>query len=299
MAEFGIHIRNKILSVDEIVAVDVTQGVHHNVFHSHGDAYELIYCASGHMVVQIRDTWTDIDGGTAVLIPNNVMHNTVTETDNTICYYIAFIPGDDILDLCEQYVHLPSNIVSLFYEITPEISDGYINVGNHKDVRTLIPYSEMAPGAEQLILCTLEMLLVFILREVKKSDNRIESVSHDEKVDQVTNNPKKYIADQVKEYINDHITEKLSVEQIAAHFGYSRSRLSTLYKQVTGFGINDTINNEKLLRARQLLIESDMHVNEISEYLGFSSPQYFTNRFLLSTGMSPSNYARFKRTKVN
>ena len=48
-----------------------------------------------------------------------------------------------------------------------------------------------------------------------------------------------------------------------------------------------------------ILIETDYSVSEISEMLGFSSPQYFTNTFEKSTGMSPSNYARFKRTKIN
>ena len=110
---------------------------------------------------------------------------------------------------------------------------------------------------------------------------------------------KNYFIDNINFYIKEHLSERLSVEDIATHFGYSRSRLSTLYKQHTGMGLNKAINMEKHLKARQLLIETDYSVSEISAMLGFSSPQYFTNTFEKSTGMSPSNYARFKRTKIN
>lgn len=295
----GIHIRDRFIAVNEIVAVDATIGVHHNTDHSHKKAYELIYCARGNMVVQLNETWTDIDSGTCIIVPRDTKHNTVTESDTTFCFYVAFDPSTDISRISGQYIRLPENYRLLLDSLAEELTKGYLSTGKGVKVFTLIPHNEMPAGAEQLALDLLEILLVLITRIVSAEGYRAITKSHNDFADNLSKDAEGFTTDRVTEYIRNHLTEKLTVESIAEHFGYSRSRLSTIYKQNTGHGINYTIANEKLLYARHLLIETDMQVSEIAEYLGFSSPQYFTNRFYRSTGMSPSNYARFKRTKVN
>ena len=297
--ELGIHIRNRVVSVREIVAVDMTGGLHKNVRHSHKNVYELIYCAEGHMVVQIKEIWTDMNAGSCVIIPKDTQHNTVTETDSTQCYYIAFVTDDDISAYTARYIHLPENYQRLLSSLTEAFTYGYTDVAKRSNVNTLIPMEESPFGMEQLSIDLLEILLVLVARKIIEGGDSYSFQTHDEKAESMAESSTGYISRQVTEYIKDHFRENLTVEQIANRFGYSRSRLSSLYKKETGAGINETINTQKLLIARNLLIETDMEVSEIAKYLGYSSIQYFTNRFTKSTGMSPSNYAKFKRTKVN
>jgi len=47
----------------------------------------------------------------------------------------------------------------------------------------------------------------------------------------------------------------------------------------------------KMDEAKYLLREGTMSVSEISDMLGFSSPQYFSKRFSALTNMSPRQYA--------
>ena len=131
-----------------------------------------------------------------------------------------------------------------------------------------------------------EQLLVLMLRSEHESPEKRFIKTHSEYASSIAE--KNYFIENVNAYIKEHLSERLSVEDIASHFGYSRSRLSTLYKQHTGMGLNKAVNMEKHLKARQLLIESDYSVSEISEMLGFSSPQYFTNTFEKSTGIYES-----------
>ena len=295
----GIHIKNKIIHVEEIVAVDVSVGLHRNVIHSHKNAYELIYISEGHMVVQIDGVWTDMNAGSCVLIPRDTMHDSLSETESARIIYFAYASNDDLSFLESKFVHLSGEDRTVADSLLPVVSNGYLDMVGNRNIYTLVRTQDSPYGMEQLALNYLEILLLLAARASTESQNRVSNITHEEKSRTIADNATAYIADQVKQYIEENYREDLTVEKVAQHFDYSRSRISVIYKKETGMGINEAINRAKLVRARNLLIESDMSVSEISEYLGFSSPQYFTNRFTKSTGMSPSNYAKFKHTKVN
>lgn len=295
----GIHIKNKVITVDEIVAVDLSVGLHRNVRHSHKNAYEMMYISEGHMVVQIGDTWTDMNAGSCVLIPRDTEHDSMCETESAKVLYIAFATKDDLSFLEGKFIHFSPEEAKVPETLFPHITSGYLDMIGHQNVYTLVRTQDSPFGMEQLALNFLEILLLIAARASAESSNSVGNVTHEQKSRSMADNATAYIASQVKQYIDDHYRENLTVESVAKHFDYSRSRISVIYKKETGMGINEAINQAKLIRARNLLIESDMSVSEISEYLGFSSPQYFTNRFAKSTGMSPSNYAKFKHTKVN
>ncbi len=295
----GIHIRNKKITVEEIVAVDVSIGFHRNVVHSHKNAYELIYISDGHMVVQIDGIWTDMNSGSCVLIPKDTMHDSQSETESAKIIYIAFASNDDFSFLEKKFVQFSEDDREMVERLFSAVSEGYLDMIGNRNIYTLVHTQDSPFGMEQLALNYLEILLLLATRVATENQERVSNISHEEKSRTIAENATAYIADQVNRYIEEHYREDLTVDKVAKHFDYSRSRISVIYKKETGSGINEAINRVKLIRARNLLIESEMSISEISEYLGFSSPQYFSNRFTKSTGMSPSSYAKFKHTKVN
>jgi AraC-like DNA-binding protein len=46
----------------------------------------------------------------------------------------------------------------------------------------------------------------------------------------------------------------------------------------------------RLSEAKRLLLSTDMQISEISDRLGYSSPEYFSRQFASKVGVSPSNY---------
>ena len=54
--------------------------------------------------------------------------------------------------------------------------------------------------------------------------------------------------------------------------------------------LSQRITQEKIACAKFLLEKGDLTMTEISERLCFSSPQYFSNKFMQETGCSPSRY---------
>lgn len=94
----------------------------------------------------------------------------------------------------------------------------------------------------------------------------------------------------VSNYIQHHLSESITTEEIAKHLFLSRSRLSVKFKQEAGITLNDYILSEKIEEAKRLLRYSGKSMLSISLYLGFSSQSHFSRVFKKYTGMTPNEY---------
>lgn len=90
-------------------------------------------------------------------------------------------------------------------------------------------------------------------------------------------------------YINSHISQKLSVKEIAGFCGVSADYLSRIFKKETGETASAFIKRKKISVAKQYLIE-EKPACEIARLLGFSSASHFGKSFKSICGISPSEY---------
>lgn len=97
---------------------------------------------------------------------------------------------------------------------------------------------------------------------------------------------------QVITYVQEHMNEHISVESIAAEFGYNRSYLSRKFKQDLGFDLGAFINRCKLETAKSLLTYTNKSLSDISISLCFSSQSHFQNLFKKQFGLTPMQYRR-------
>ena len=91
-------------------------------------------------------------------------------------------------------------------------------------------------------------------------------------------------------YVQNHYREKIYLEDIAEHIGISPSYLSRLFRQETGITLQDYINEERVYRASNLLLYSDLSLPEISHYVHFPNQSYFGKIFKKYKGMTPKAY---------
>ena len=91
-------------------------------------------------------------------------------------------------------------------------------------------------------------------------------------------------------YVHEHLTEDISVEQMANDLGVSRSHMSTKFKKETGMTLTNYIQEQKIKKAMEYLKKTEKSILEISTFLGFSSQGYFQNVFKKRTGMTPGEY---------
>ena len=95
-------------------------------------------------------------------------------------------------------------------------------------------------------------------------------------------------------YIRDHLQRPFGAAQIADALSISRSRLDKIFSRALGHSIGDEILARRLDAAQRLLINSELNISEISNFVGFCSPTYFVRKFHALTGLSPR---RWRTTK--
>ena len=100
------------------------------------------------------------------------------------------------------------------------------------------------------------------------------------------------IAYTVTSYVNAHLSERLSLSDLAEAVYMSRSSFGHVFKSVTGVAPLDFVESVRLSHARELLAESDLPVTEIAMRCGFTDHSYFTLRFRRATGVTPSEFRK-------
>lgn len=106
--------------------------------------------------------------------------------------------------------------------------------------------------------------------------------------------PSARIMDEAVRWLTDHFAEKVSVDRLAAHMGYSRARLFTLFKNHTGVSPNDYLVRLRIGKAKDMLSSGSLQAKDIATACGFSDAQYFSRMFKRQTGLTPQAY-RIKR----
>lgn len=94
----------------------------------------------------------------------------------------------------------------------------------------------------------------------------------------------------VANYVQHHLCERISVNDMAKELYLSRPYLSERFKAESGESLTDYILREKTVEAKRLLDYTDKSLTSISSYLGFSSPSHFSRVFKKYTGLLPSDY---------
>ena len=95
------------------------------------------------------------------------------------------------------------------------------------------------------------------------------------------------------DYVEAHLHEKQSLEEIAEYAGLAPAYLSDLFHRETGLTLSSYILKRRIEAAKNMLRFSDQKVAEIAEILAFSNASHFHRVFKQETGQTPSQYRRF------
>lgn len=103
--------------------------------------------------------------------------------------------------------------------------------------------------------------------------------------------------ERAKDYVRKHYREKIYLDDIAESIGISPTHLSKLFRKETGQCLQDYINEERVFRAANLLMYSELSLMEIAEYVHFPSQSYFGKIFKQFKGVSPRIFRDQYRTR--
>lgn len=157
---------------------------------------------------------------------------------------------------------------SLSPEISFSLSDSYIQqIEECKDLALVAPLAHKA-----------EFQYAEMVHEIKEKQKGILKKQKNPRINKC------------KDFIFSHLHDRITLEDLAAEADCNPNYLSQLFKECEGISISGYILQEKINRAKNLLIYSDYSYIEIATYLGFSSQSHLGTQFKKHTGYTLRQY---------
>lgn len=112
-----------------------------------------------------------------------------------------------------------------------------------------------------------------------------------EQMDSENTNIKKDIL-KVKEYIDNHYAEAITLKKMADYIFISQSYLSFTFKEIIKVNFNEYLTKVRIEKAKEFLRDTEYRVYEVCEMVGYSDKKYFADLFKKHTGKLPSEWAK-------
>ncbi|MCE0493574.1 arabinose operon transcriptional regulator AraC [Vibrio salinus] len=91
-------------------------------------------------------------------------------------------------------------------------------------------------------------------------------------------------------FMTQNLNQEFSIDDVAAHTCLSPSRLGHLFRDEMAMTITQWRDDQRISRAKQLLVTTNHSVNQIGRIVGYSDPLYFSRVFKRKAGVSPKIY---------
>ena len=103
------------------------------------------------------------------------------------------------------------------------------------------------------------------------------------------------IAEKTAHYIEEHLSEELSVSSLANMVYVSSDHLTRTFKKKYQCTVSDYILKKRMIMAGELIKTSGMTITMVSDAVGFGNYSYFTEQFKKYYGMTPREYQHQNR----
>ncbi|WP_295124862.1 AraC family transcriptional regulator [uncultured Chitinophaga sp.] len=234
------------------------------------DQHILIYCHEGEGTMTLQKQSFSISAGDFFIIPAKTRHQYHANADNPWTIYWMHFKGESSAEWVHQLVtHLKGykgfvpdsgKTTSLFSEMYAQLERGY--------------------SMDHLMHCNM------------CAWHYLASFLYEDKTKPAGNND---ATDAAIDYMQRHVDQNLSLENIAQQVNFSPSHFSLLFRKKTGFSPIEYYNHLKMQRACQYLLFTDRRIKEIALAVGLADQHYFSRIFKKTMGVSPQDY-RNKRS---
>ena len=102
--------------------------------------------------------------------------------------------------------------------------------------------------------------------------------------------PKKMSVSDVKEYLEEHYSDKITLDELATRFFINKYYLTRVFKEQYGQSITNYLQNVRITHAKQMLRFTEKSVEEIGLQCGLGQLHYFSRVFKEVEGVAPSVY---------
>ena len=224
--------------------------------------YEIIYVTQGEVCLIEGATEINAKKGQLILLSPGVTHAGTKKTSNVSFYSVHFSFEGDALPFKTRFFD--------------SFDDTYL-------FKELLHTCNLPEIPHYLVNSILVRILSQMCLQSKENQKSYDST-----------------AEKIYEWVRINASAKLTVKNIAEHFGYSADHVSRICKKNYGMGAGELINKFLLLRTKELLSNTNKYVKEIAAELGFSDDKSFIGYFKYHEGCFPSEFRnRYGKLHMN
>lgn len=245
------------------------------------DCYEVYYSISGGKQFLINNKLYPIEPGDLFVI-NQYESHYLTQIDQTVHERI-------VLSIHPDFIRRMSSEQTNLDYCFQERSDGFshrLQLNKEQQKRFLYYINKLISSndygsdlIEKAVFIELFIMINSICISHMKSPIEESPTTYNAQVDQILS------------YINNNISQTISIADLAARFYISESYICRIFKSNTGTTINKYITARRISIAKSLLAEG-IGVTEVCERCGFNDYSNFLKAFSKSVGISPKKYAQ-------
>lgn len=247
--------------------------------HWHTDTEIILPVDNTYTVVINKETYHLIPGD-IIIIPPGEIHELyapptgrryILQCDNTLLNNLGGI--DSVNSGFYPSVFISSKNNTAYHQQLVNILNQVVN-----------EYVDRPPFYEASINSLLTNFFVIVGRNCIKIDNKSQNV--------VKKKQHQYIDKflHICQYINDHCTENLTIDELAILAGFSKYHFSRLFCNFTGLTFYDYLIKRRILYAEILLADPNLSVVEIAMKSGFNSLSTFNRNFRTIKKCTPTEY---------
>lgn len=231
------------------------------------DYYEMIYIDHGELETNIEGRRYTLRKYDLMIYYPGQFHSMHTQQDQTCSYLTVSFNMENTIDgsLVNRIFHTHKDVYQALSKFMKAIqTKDYLN-------------------HELAMLYLKEVLILLYQFDIKEEETVVNPMQeHYENT----------LLNEILVYIHNNVYSSFTVEDLCNKFSISRSSLQSLFKSNINTTPKQYISNIKLNQAKVLIQEHKRTISEISDILGFTSIHYFSRKFKMQYGMSPTDYSK-------
>lgn len=268
---FTFHIQKKSLDLAESKRID---------YHWH-DYFEMELIVSGNGTHYFDGNTFKTGRGSLYIISPVDFHKLEPNEDETLEIYTIKFDNNTV----------SSRIFKRILDVSPPLV-GNLSGEQLNDVLSDLKllekeFFEKRPDSELLIRAVLEKLLLISLRNLEKTQKKseIKPVSYEPSVQKAVS------------YLNYHFRGDISLRSVAEMLHLTPNYFGEIFKKNIGMSFTEYVKKLRLNYAYNLLINSNLNINQICYESGFNTISYFIDNFKKEYGETPYKFSKSQKAE--
>lgn len=251
--------------------------------------FEMIYVLDGECNNVVSNYPLHMTAGDLCIIPPNIKH-TISVFDEKSIVINILIKNSTFEDIFFNLLR-SNNILSSFFLnniYSKKINDYIIfHTNKDKDLSSLIMdlFLEYENKSRYYREVLNSQLISFFARMLRRYENNCELPPSFKKGDMKSL--------ELIRYMHDNY-QNITLNSVAEEFHYTPQHTSRLIKSTTGYTYTQLLKEIRLERAKSLLRDTSITIQDICTNVGYLNPEHFIRTFKRDYGMTPSEYRRIQ-----